>query len=255
MNITPDTRIADIATAKPATIKVFQRYNIDFCCGGKRPLAEACQERHMTFGELRFALEAAEAAGRPDLPSAEAPLQELVRFIVDHYHADLREELPRLGQMAAKVLNVHGGRHPEVIPALEATFRALREELEMHMMKEERVLFPYVVRLEEMAAAGRTLPTSPFGSIDAPIGAMEHEHDDAGRALARMRELTRGYRPPEGACNTFRGLYHGLEQLETALHEHIHLENNVLFPRAARLERELMGREVGSPSCAPARCS
>lgn len=247
MNITPDTRIADIATANPATIKVFQSYGIDFCCGGKRPLAEACQEKHMTFGELRSALEAA-GTGRPDLPSAEAPIHELVRFIVDHYHADLREELPRLGQMAAKVLNVHGARYPEVIPALEATFRELREELEMHMMKEERILFPYALRLEEMAASGRALPASPFGSIEAPIGAMEHEHEDAGRALARMRELTNGYVPPEGACNTFRGLYHGLEQLETALHEHIHLENNVLFPRAARLERVLMGEEVAVTS-------
>jgi regulator of cell morphogenesis and NO signaling len=247
MNITPDTRIADIATANPATIKVFQRYNIDFCCGGKRPLADACQERHMTFNELRSALEAA-GGERPDLPSAEAPLGELVRFIVDHYHTDLREELPRLGQMAAKVLNVHGERHPDVIPALEATFRGLREELEMHMMKEERILFPYVQRLEEISAAGRPLSASPFGSIDAPIGAMEHEHDDAGRALARMRELTHGFVPPEGACNTFRGLYHGLEQLEAALHEHIHLENNVLFPRAARLERELMGQEAEVPA-------
>lgn len=193
----------------------------------------------MTFSELRNALENASGA-RPDLPVADAPLSELVRFIVDHFHAGLREELPRLGQMAAKVLNVHGARHPEVLPELEATFRALREELEMHMMKEERILFPYVQRLEEMSAQGSALPASPFGSIEAPIGAMEHEHDDAGRALARMRELTGGYVPPEGACNTFRGLYHGLEEFEAVLHEHIHLENNVLFPRAARLEQELI---------------
>lgn len=247
MNITPETRVAEIATANPATIKIFQHYGIDFCCGGKRPLAEACEEKHLKFGELRSALEAA-GTGRPDLPSADAPLTELVRFIVDHYHAGLREELPRLGQMAAKVLSVHGERHPGVVPALEATFRGLREELEMHMMKEERVLFPHIVRLEEISAAGQHLPASPFGSIDAPIGAMEHEHEDAGQALVRMRELTHGYMPPEGACNTFRGLYHGLEQLETALHEHIHLENNILFPRAARLERELMGQEAEVPA-------
>jgi regulator of cell morphogenesis and NO signaling len=142
--------------------------------------------------------------------------------------------------MAAKVLSVHGERHPAVLPELEVPFRALRKELEMHMMKEERILFPYAVRLEETAVRGGSLAASPFGSIDAPIGAMEHEHDDAGRALARMRELTGGYVLPEGACNTFRGLYHGLEEFERALHAHIHLENNILFPRAARLERELM---------------
>jgi regulator of cell morphogenesis and NO signaling len=106
-------------------------------------------------------------------------------------------------------------------------------------MKEERVLFPYIERLELLAAGGGSLPASPFGSIQAPIGMMEHEHDDAARALARLRELTNAYTPPADACNTFRGLYHGLAELEKALHEHIHLENNVLFPLGTKLEEEL----------------
>ena len=244
MNITPDTRVAEIATGNPATIRIFQRFGIDFCCGGKRPLREVCAEKHMTFGELRTALEDAGSAGAADLPPADAPLPELIRFILDEYHADLRGELPRLGQMAAKVLDVHGEKHPEVVPMLAATFRELRQELEDHMMKEERVLFPYVVRLEALAASDQGLPASPFGSIQAPIGMMEHEHDVAGRLLARMRELTGGYIPPADACNTFRGLYHGLAELERDLHEHIHLENNVLFPRAAQLEEELKSRVV-----------
>ena len=239
-SITPDTRIADVATSNPATIKVFQRYGIDFCCGGKRPLGEVCEEKRLAFSDVRSSLETVDAEP-PELPAADAPLGEIVRFIVDHFHAELREELPRLGQMVAKVLSVHGERHPEVLPELEVTFRALREELEMHMMKEERILFPYIERIEEMSERGGALQASPFGSIEAPIGAMEHEHEDAGRALARMRELTGGYVPPEGACNTFRGLYHGLEEFEKGMHEHVHLENNILFPRAARLERELMG--------------
>ena len=239
MNITPETQVAEIATQNPATIRIFQRFGIDFCCGGKRPLGEVCAEKQMTFGELRAALESS-GSSSGELPAADTKMTELVRFIVDKYHADLRTELPRLGQMAAKVLSVHGARHPEILPELEATFRALREELEMHMMKEERILFPYIERLEQMSTQGSSLPGSPFGSINAPIGAMEHEHDDAGRALARMRELTCGYVPPEGACNTFRGLYHGLEEFEKGMHEHVHLENNILFPRAARLERELI---------------
>ena len=247
MNITPDTRIADIAAGNPATIRIFQRFGIDFCCGGKRPLREVCAEKQMTFGELRTALEDAGApgstAGSTGMPAADAALAELVRFIVDKYHADLRGELPRLGQMAAKVLEAHGAKHPE-LPALVSTFRELRQELEEHMMKEERVLFPYVERLEALDASGRELPASPFGSIQAPIGMMEHEHESAARALARLRELTGGYVPPADACNTFRGLYHGLAELEKALHEHIHLENNVLFPRAARLEEELVSRVV-----------
>lgn len=238
MNITPDTQIAEIASQNPATIRVFQRFGIDFCCGGKRPLSAACEEKHMTFGELRTALESAGQAAA-GLPPADAPLADLVRFIVEKYHADLRSELPRLTFMAAKVLDVHGAKYPGVLQALAATFRGLREELETHMMKEEQVLFPYCVRLEKMAADGQTLAASPFGSIQAPIGMMEHEHESAARALDRLRELTQGYVPPVDACNTFRGLYHGLAELERDLHEHIHLENNVLFPRAARLEQEL----------------
>ena len=238
MNITPDTRIADIAAQNPATIRVFQRLGIDFCCGGKRPVSEACSERQVTFGELQRELEAAGEPSATEIPAADAKLGELIRFIVDRYHADLRTELPRLSQMAAKVLDVHGARHPEMAD-LAATFRGLREELESHMMKEERVLFPYVERLETLAEHGQRLSSSPFGSIQAPIGMMEHEHDVAASALVRLREITNAYTPPADACNTFRGLYHGLAELEKALHEHIHLENNVLFPRATKLEEEL----------------
>lgn len=244
MNITPDTRIAEIAAGNPATIRIFQRFGIDFCCGGKRPLHEVCAEKQMTFGELRTALEGADAPGSTEMPAADAPLAELVRFIVDEYHADLRSELPRLDQMAVKVIDAHGEKHPELLPALVSTFRGLRQEVEEHMVKEERVLFPYVVRLEALAASGQGLPASPFGSIQAPIGMMEHEHETVGRALARLRELTGGYVPPADACNTFRGLYHGLAELERDLHEHIHLENNVLFPRAAQMEEELVSRVV-----------
>ena len=239
MNITPDTRVAEIAARNPATIRIFQRLAIDFCCGGKRPLSEVCAEKQMTFGEMRAVLESAGTPDSTEVPGADARLGELVRFIVDRYHADLRTELPRLAQMAAKVLNAHGAKHPDLLAPLEATFRELREELEDHMMKEERVLFPYIERLEAFAANGQGQPAPQSGWIKAPIGRMEHEHESAARALVRLRELTAGYAPPAGACNTFRGLYHGLAELEGALHRHIHLENNVLFPRAARLEEEL----------------
>lgn len=239
MNIAPETRVAEIASLKPATIPVFQRFNIDFCCGGKRSLAEVCAEKQMTFGELCSLLESAGERNGSGIPAADASLSQLVRFVVDRYHADLRIEMPRLAQMATKVLDAHGHKHPDVLPALEETFRGLREELEAHMAKEEQVLFPYVERLEAMAASGQRLPSSPFGSIQAPIGMMEHEHELAAHGLARLRELSAGFVPPADACNTFRGLFYGLAELEKALHEHIHLENNVIFPRAEKLEREL----------------
>jgi regulator of cell morphogenesis and NO signaling len=244
MDITPDTHVADVAAENPATLRVFERFGIDFCCGGRRPLAQVCAEKQVTFGELRTALEAAGERAGTEMPAADAELGEIIRFVVGKYHADLRLELPRLSAMAAKVLEAHGARFPAVLPELAEVFTGLREELELHMMKEERVLFPYLERLEGLSRAGRTAPAPPFGSIEAPIAMMEHEHESAGRALARLRELTAGYVPPEGACNTFRGLYHGLEELEKALHEHIHLENNVLFPRAARLEQELRRETV-----------
>jgi regulator of cell morphogenesis and NO signaling len=237
MDITPTTTVAEIAAGNPGTIRIFQRHQIDFCCGGKRPLGEVCEEKRVPFAELRRELAEVDVPDREE-PSLTAPLAVLIRRIVDGYHAGLREELPRLGAMIQKVLGAHGARHPELAP-LAATFRSLREELEMHMVKEERILFPYVEKLEALDAGGEPLAASPFGSIAAPIGMMEHEHENAGRALARMRELTGGYTAPEDACNTFRGLYHGLAHLETELHAHIHLENNVVFPRAAQLERNL----------------
>ena len=239
MHLTPETPVAEVASCHPATIRVFQRFDVDFCCGGKRPLAEVCDEKMITFGELCAALEAAGEQRAPDLPAADTPLDELIRFIVDTYHAELRQELPRLGQMMAKVLDAHGARHPELLPAAAATLRDLGEELEAHMLKEERVLFPAIERLVVQQADGQTGPGFPPRVIRGPIAMMEHEHGDAAEALERLRRLTDGYAPPAGACNTFRGLYHGLAELERRLHEHIHLENNVLFPRAARLADEL----------------
>jgi regulator of cell morphogenesis and NO signaling len=172
-------------------------------------------------------------AGAAEVPGADAKLTDLVGFIVGKYHADLRRELPRLGRIAD---------NPAVLPDLASPFRGLREELESHMMKEEQVLFPYVERMEALAASGEPLAASPFGSVRAPIGMMEHEHEDATQALARLRRLTGGYTPPADAGDTLHSLYLGLGELEKALQAHIHLENDVLFPRAARLEEELLAR-------------
>lgn len=232
--IAPDTFVARLATRHPATIRVFQKHGIDFCCKGGRPLAEACEEKGVAFDDLRGEL--AEAAAGPADDTRdwdEAPLGELIGHIVARYHERLREELPRLDAMAARVLLVHGEKHPDTLPALAATLQGLRAELESHMVKEERVLFPAVRQLEAGGGSARS------AWLAAPIAVMKHEHDDAARALAELRRLTDGYQPPAGACTTFRGLYHGLGELEADLHRHIHLENNVLFPRAARLEGEM----------------
>lgn len=232
MLITPDTTVADIATAAPATIAVFQRHQIDFCCGGRVPLAEACAAKGLdtdaVLGDLRTST--APAVAEPNW--SDASLTALVHHIQQRYHVPLRAELPRLAAMLAKVVAKHGDHLPGVLMPLQQTFRDLEEELLAHMQREDRVLFPMVEALE----AGRPLPGGAIAdAMLPPIAVMEAEHADAGAALARMRALTDGYAPPEWACPTFRGLYYGLSQLEADMHVHVHLENNILFPRSAWL--------------------
>lgn len=239
MEIRPETQIAEVATAHPATIRVFQRHGIDFCCGGKRPLTEVCGEKGIAFESLLQDLNGAIAGSPPSQRSwQDAPLAELVAFIVDRYHQWLKDELPRLSQMMNKVLAVHGERHPDLQP-IGNSFREILGEIEPHMMKEERVLFPYLTQLGNLEQKGETLPGSPFGSVRNPIGAMESDHEYLGRLLLQLREQTGSFTPPEDACNTYRGLFHGLNEMEGELHEHIHLENNVLHPRAIALEEKL----------------
>lgn len=234
--ITRDTLVGEIATAQPASIRVFQKYGIDFCCGGKRPLADVCEERQIEYDELATAIANAELP-RDDRDWAEAPLTVLVDHIVQLYHETLRQELPRLLAMADKVNNVHGAKMPDTFPRLNSVLRELAEELMSHMGKEEMILFPAVVELEAARGDGSAPQTRfPLGALRMPISVMEQEHALAGNLLAALRELTSGYEPPEWACNTFRGLYAGLDELERDLHVHIHLENNILFPRAAELE-------------------
>lgn len=239
MDIQPETQIAAVASAHPATIRVFQRHGVDFCCGGKRPLSEVCGEKDLAFENLKQELSAA-IAGSPASQRSwqDAPLGELVSFIVDRYHQWLKDELPRLTQMMNKVLAVHGERHPD-LQAVGQTFEAILAEIAPHMMKEERVLFPYITEMDGLAQRGKALAGSPFGSVRNPIGSMEQDHEVLGRLLVKLRQQTGDFTPPDDACNTYRGLFHGLTEMEGELHEHIHLENNVLHPRSVALEEKL----------------
>jgi regulator of cell morphogenesis and NO signaling len=227
MTITETTTIGDIAAALPSSVPVFQRHNIDFCCGGKRPVGDVCRDRGLNFTTIASEIEAAAATRRATERdwSVEA-LGTLIRHIVATYHVPLRDELPRLEAMAAKVATVHGSKAP-ALARIAAIVTELSADLRAHMRKEELVLFPAIDALE----AG---PASLL-RIDAPISVMEHEHDGAGALLAELRELSGGYAPPERGCATLGALYHGLAELESAMHVHVHLENNVLFPRALRL--------------------
>jgi regulator of cell morphogenesis and NO signaling len=234
MVITPDTTVADIATAFPATIRVFQQHEIDFCCGGRTPLAKVCADRGVDADALVRELVQSSIPSETGPTWADATLRALIAHIQRRYHDHLREELPRLDAMLAKVVDRHGDHLPGVLLPLQRTYRALQRELLAHMEKEDVVLFPFIEALE----LGRPLSHSdPAGWLASPVAAMEAEHEHAGSALATMRALTDGYAPPDWACPTFRGLYFGLAQLEADMHLHVHLENNILFPRAAELAR------------------
>lgn len=236
MNITPETHVGAIATEVPASIRVFQQFGIDFCCGGKKPLAAVCADQKLSYDDVARAIEAATVTASDDRDWASEPLSVLVDHIISRYHDTLRRELPRLQAMADKVLSVHGAHAPE-LQKIHAYFRELAADLDAHMNKEEMILFPSIKDLE---SAGRS--RFPLGALRMPMSVMEQEHDRAGELLAALNETSGGYAPPEWACNTFRGLYAGLEELERDLHVHVHLENNILFPRTAELERKLAGR-------------
>lgn len=228
--------VGEIAARYPATVRVFQKHNIDFCCGGKLPLQDACEAEGVAAEAVLQELEGVLApAGRETPDWNHAPLSELTAHIVRTHHQYTRTELPRLGAMMDKVVRAHGERHPEVLE-LAQVLEALSGELHGHLMKEEMVLFPLIETTDRAAQAGVPAPPAHCGSVKNPIRVMIAEHDSAGDALARMRRLTADYTVPADACNTFRGLYHGLQELETDLHLHIHLENNILFPRAVALE-------------------
>ncbi len=240
MEITTATLVADVAATYPGTTRVFQGHGIDFCCGGRRALSEVCDERGLAFEELRRDLQAAiDGAPKDEISWSEAPLSELVEHIVTRYHVWLRRELPRLVALMDKVLAAHAERHHE-LPAVAHTLRALVADIEPHLMKEEQVLFPFIVRLEAAAALGGAPEEGCFGSVANPIRVMEAEHEAVGDLLRHLRTHTGGFTPPEDACATYRGLYHGLGELETELFEHIHMENNVLHPRARALEERVL---------------
>jgi regulator of cell morphogenesis and NO signaling len=234
MNITPETLVADIATASPATIKVFQRHRIDFCCGGKIPIGAVCEQRQLDVNELIRELDGALLVVDSTTDWTTAPLAELVAHIQRRFHRPLTAELLRLRGMLDKVVRRHGARLPETLVPLQSTFADLQSELTTHMAKEDVLLFPAIVSLEAGAPPERS---ADWTWIDQPIGVMEEEHAAAGAALAHIADLTNGYVPPPDACPTFRGLYHGLSELEREMHVHVLLENHVLFPRAATLAR------------------
>jgi regulator of cell morphogenesis and NO signaling len=235
---TTDT-IGEMVTRHPALSHAFKRAGIDYCCGGKRTLEEACRAKGIDpIGFLELLKDTGAPRGHEaEVDTAAMSPGDLADHIEHTHHAYLRSELPRLRGMVDKVVSVHGEREPR-LHALRETFLALSAELSSHLLKEERVLFPMVRELE----AGEEAPRFHCGRLANPIRQMESEHEHAGSALEKLHGLTDGYTPPDWACETYRGLLDGLAALEADLHQHIHKENNVLFPKVLAMEDRRSGR-------------
>lgn len=222
-----DRTVGELVAERPGRSRVFQARNIDFCCQGNRTLREACERKGVVPSEVVGELEKELEAGiEPGSNPAEFPPHQLCEYIVERHHGYIRAELPRLDAMSERVAHVHGGQTPSLVEVLHV-FRSLATELADHILKEEEVLFPAVTALSR----GENKSDSP----DASINALTHEHEATGAALAKLRELTNGFEPPVEACNTYRALFAGLQDLEEDVHRHIHLENSVLFPAARKL--------------------
>jgi regulator of cell morphogenesis and NO signaling len=231
--------VGDLVVERFSRARVFERLGIDYCCGGRKPLRQVCDERNLDYAMVLRALENEQSAPTQAKRNwASASLTDLCDHIEQTHHAYLKQELPRLEFLTTKVARRHGAQRP-ALAEVQRVFAELKSEMDVHMVKEERVLFPLCRQLD----VSNELPVPPCGgSIGNPIEVMIREHEHAGDALAQIRALTDNYTCPPDACNTYRAMFDALEQLERDLHEHVHKENNILFPKAIRMERLLRNK-------------
>ena len=238
MSAIAEKTVRELALESSSVTRVFERLGIDYCCGGNKPLEEACKAVNLPLEEVQRELDSAsqESQTRADRDWQREPLSELVSHINATHHKFVRTEIARINPLLEKVCGVHGKNHSELFH-IQALFRGLAQELTSHMMKEEMVLFPHIAKMEESVIEGEPLLPAPFGTVANPVAMMEHEHDSAGNALRAMRKASNDYMAPEGACASYQALYRAFAEFEADLHQHIHLENNILFPRAIKMER------------------
>lgn len=232
---TLEQTVGQLVTERPGRARVFETFGIDYCCGGKQPLKQACEAKGVdadTVLKVLAMLDEQQPENERDW--SQATMTELACHIEQTHHAYLKRELPRMEYLVCRVAERHGAHQAHLVP-LRDTFLAFKSEMEDHMIKEERVLFPLCRTLEH----AESLPEVHCGSVDNPVKQMVHEHNDAALALHRMRQLTNGYTPPAEACNTYRAMYDALSELERDMHRHVHKENSILFPKAQEKEWQL----------------
>jgi regulator of cell morphogenesis and NO signaling len=238
MSITATKTVRELAIEVPGATRVFEKLGIDYCCGGGQTLGAACAAAGLESDEVVRRLEAASQAGPGPAEEKQWPeesLAALIDFILNKHHVFTAQELDRIQTLLTKVRSVHGERHRELLE-IEGLFNSLKADLTLHMKKEEMILFPYIIELENAVAGGRRAPSPMFGTVKNPVRMMRTEHDTAGEILRNIRKLSSDFAVPADACVSFQTLYEALEALEQDLHQHIHLENNMLFPRAEAIE-------------------
>ena len=230
--------IGEMVVADYRKAEVFRKYGIDYCCGGKKPLEEACRKKGIDPQAVQQELD--ESDKKPsdvhqDFNTWE--LDALAEYIVEKHHRYVTESLPMLFELTAKVARVHGDRHPELVE-IARHFNTVARDLQMHMHKEEHVLFPYIVKMAVARRDGAALLPPFFGSVENPIRMMEAEHEEAGGGMDAIRRLSDDFTPPVDACTSYRVLFAKLNEFEQDLHQHVHLENNILFPKSIAMEKD-----------------
>jgi regulator of cell morphogenesis and NO signaling len=244
MQTRPNT-VAELATTLPQSIMVLERLGIDYCCNGKQTIDEACRNSGITTDELLNLIATAPQPSKADRTWDGEPMAEIVAFIVGTHHRYTREAMAMLSSVATKVFQVHGANHDE-LRLVEKLVHELSDDLLPHMLKEEQVLFPYINSVEEASMLGSEPPLPFFGTARNPIRMMMLEHETVGEKVLEIRRLTANFTLPPEACTSYRTLYSKLEEIEQDLHRHIHLENNILFPRAIEVEEKTRTTPIGA---------
>ena len=239
--ISSEMTVREVAARVPESTRLFESLKIDYCCGGNRPLTEACVSAGVEVDDVMEMLSTLGKSGASESATVDfqkLSLTELITHILETHHVFTKSEMERIKALVEKVIGAHGANHRELLKVGEL-FQQLCADLKPHMFKEEQVLFPYIVAVVHAKTQGQPVPFATFGTMKNPIGMMMMEHDTAGDILRQLRALTSDYKVPSDGCISYQSLYQALEGFEKDLHQHIHLENNVLFPQAVEMEKSL----------------
>lgn len=237
--VTDEETIGEMVTKDFRKAEVFKRFGIDFCCGGKKTVKEVCDRKGIDYAEVEQQLNSFDEKDNTYFDFDQWELDFMVDYIINTHHKYVKDSLPFMTEMANKVARVHGGNHPELVDVAQV-FDGLAKDFNLHLMKEENILFPYIKELVTAKQEGTTVSKAPFGAVNNPTQLMETEHEQAGEDMLKIRTLTNDFTLPADACNSYQILFKKLAEFENDLFNHVHLENNILFPKAIAMEEEII---------------